>query len=61
MTVKQMRVLAEFTQVDCANRLGITPLSYRKKEKGETEFKWKEILILAKMFHQPLDNFKDFF
>ena len=57
MTVRAMRVNAGLTQVQVARELKLTPLSYRKREQGKTEFKFSEILKLCKLFNVQLSDF----
>lgn len=57
MTVKAMRVNAGLTQFDVARELNITPLTYRRKENGEAEFKFSELIKLCKLFGVQLNDF----
>ena len=41
MSIRAMRVNANLTQEQVAEKLGITRLAYRNKENGKTEFKLK--------------------
>lgn len=44
------------TNKEMAELLGITPLQYRKKEKGETQFKLNEMLKISDFFGKTLDD-----
>ena len=57
MSIRAMRVNANLTQEQVAEKLGITRLSYRNKENGKTEFKLKELLILCELFDVELNDF----
>lgn len=59
MSVKAMRVNANLTQKQVAEALNITTLSYRNKEKGRIDFKFKELLILCDLFGVPLEAFRE--
>lgn len=43
------------TNKEMAELLGITPLQYRKKEKGETQFKLNEMVKLSEFFGKSMD------
>lgn len=57
MSIRAMRVNANLTQEQVAEKLGITRLSYRNKENGKTEFKLKELLVLCELFDVELNDF----
>jgi len=57
MSIRAMRVNANLTQEQVAEKLGITRLSYRNKENGKTEFKLKELLVLCELFGVELNDF----
>ena len=59
MSVKAMRVNANLTQEEVAKALNITTLSYRNKEKGRIDFKFRELLILCDLFGVSLNDFKE--
>jgi len=58
MTVRAMRVNANMTQEQVAEKLGMTTLSYRKREQGKVEFKFSELLILCELFKVELNDFR---
>lgn len=57
MSIRAMRVNANLTQEQVADKLGITRLAYRNKENGKTEFKLKELLVLCELFGVELNDF----
>ena len=61
MTVKGMRANANLTQEAVAKELGITVVSYRRKEQGKREFKFSELLKMCKLFNVELNDFADCF
>lgn len=61
MSVKGMRANANLTQETVAKELGITVVSYRRKEQGQREFKFSELLKLCKLFNVELNDFADCF
>lgn len=58
MTVKAMRVNANLTQEQVADELGISRLTYRKKEKGTHEFLFSELCKLCDLFGVELEDFR---
>ena len=44
------------TNKEMAELLGITALQYRKKEKGETQFKLNEMLKISQFFEKTLHD-----
>jgi len=44
------------TQEDMAEKLGITPTTYRNKELGHTFFNAKEMFKISDLFQKPLDD-----
>lgn len=44
------------TNKEMAELLGITALQYRKKEKGEVQFKLNEMLKISEFFGKTLDD-----
>ncbi len=44
------------TNTEMANLLGITAVQYRKKEKGEVQFKLNEMVKLAEYFGKTMDE-----
>ena len=44
------------TNKEMAELLGITPLQYRKKEKGDVQFKLNEMLKISEFFGKTLDE-----
>ena len=45
-----------FTNKEMAEMLGITPIQYRKKEKGEVQFKLNEVVKLSEYFGKTMDE-----
>ena len=44
------------TNKEMAEMLGITPIQYRKKEKGEVQFKLSEMVKLSEYFGKTMDE-----
>ena len=44
------------TNKEMAEMLGITPIQYRKKEKGEIQFKLNEMVKLSEYFGKTMDE-----
>ena len=44
------------TNKEIAEMLGITPIQYRKKEKGEVQFKLNEMVKLSEYFGKTMDE-----
>ena len=44
------------TNKEMAEMLGITPIQYRKKEKGEVQFKLNEMVKLREYFGKTMDE-----
>lgn len=44
------------TNKEMAEMLGITPIQYRKKEKGEVQFKLNEMAKLSEYFGKTMDE-----
>lgn len=44
------------TNKEMAEMLGITPIQYRKKEKGEVQFKLNEVVKLSEYFGKTMDE-----
>ena len=44
------------TNKEMAELLGITPVQYRKKERGETQFKLNEMLKISEYFGKTMDD-----
>jgi len=57
MTVRAMRVNKSLTQKQVAEKLKMSPLTYRRKEQGKVDFKISEILELCKIFDVQLTDF----
>ena len=48
ITIKEIRTeVLKMTQQVLAEKLGITKAAYCRKEKGQREFKWKEVLKIC--------------
>lgn len=58
ITVRQMRLMHEATQEECAKLLDITPVAYRNKELGETRFYLDEVAKLCKHFGVDISDIK---
>lgn len=58
MSVRAMRVNANMTQMQVAEALGITVLTYRRKEQGKIEFKFSEVLKMCELFGVSLEDFR---
>lgn len=61
MSIKAMRANANLSQEAVAKELGITVVSYRRKEQGKREFKFSELLKMCKLFNVELNDFADCF
>lgn len=44
------------TNKEMAELLGITPVQYRKKERGEVQFKLNEMLKISEYFGKTMDD-----
>ena len=44
------------TNKEMAELLGITPVQYRKKERGEAQFKLNEMLKISEYFGKTMDD-----
>ena len=50
ITVKEIRIkVLKMTQQNISDALGITKSAYCRKENGQREFKWKEILRICEL------------
>lgn len=58
LSIKALRANSNLTQEEVANALGITVISYRAKEKGLSEFKFNELIKLAKLLNCEISMFK---
>lgn len=48
ITIKEIRTdVLKQTQHEMAEKLGITKAAYCRKEKGQREFKWREVLKIC--------------
>lgn len=47
---------SNLTNTEMANLLGITAVQYRKKEKGEVQFKLNEMVKLSEFFGKTMDE-----
>lgn len=52
----QLRKEADMTQKDLAEKLGISEVSYRKKELGKSDFKSSEMFIIADIFKMNIGD-----
>ena len=57
MTIRAMRVNAGLTQVEVADKLKMTPVTYRRKEQGKQEFKFSELVKLCELFKVQMNDF----
>lgn len=58
VTIRQMRLMHEATQEECAQLLDITPQAYIAKELGKTRFYIDEVLKLCKHFDTDISDIK---
>ena len=59
MSIRAMRVNARLTQKEVAKAIGVTTLTYRRKEQGKKDFKFKEILKMCELFGVELSAFEN--
>lgn len=52
----KLRKRYKLTKKDMALALNINPKTYTMKEEGLTDFKYKEIYVIAKMFNKNIDE-----
>ena len=55
--LKQLRKNNKFSQEEMARTLNISLRAYQLKEKGESELKLSELIILADKFNMSLTDF----
>ena len=55
--LKQLRKESKFSQEEMARTLNISLRAYQLKEKGESELKLSELIILANKFNMNLSDF----
>ena len=55
--LKQLRKNNKFSQEEMARTLNISLRAYQLKEKGESELKLSELIILADKFEMSLNDF----
>jgi transcriptional regulator with XRE-family HTH domain len=55
--LKQLRKNNKFSQEEIARTLNISLRAYQLKEKGESELKLSELIILANKFNMNLTDF----
>ena len=55
--LKQLRKINKFSQEEMARTLNISLRAYQLKEKGESELKLSELIILADKFNMNLTDF----
>ena len=55
--LKQLRKNTKFSQEEMARTLNISLRAYQLKEKGESELKLSELMILADKFEMKLTDF----
>ena len=56
-TLKQLRKNSKISQEEMARTLNISLRAYQLKEKGESELKLSELIILADKFEMSLTDF----
>ena len=56
-TLKQLRKNSKISQEEMARTLNISLRAYQLKEKGESELKLSELIILADKFNMNLSDF----
>ena len=56
-TLKQLRKNSKISQEEMARTLNISLRAYQLKEKGESELKLSELIILADKFNMNLTDF----
>ena len=54
--LEEMRETNKVTQEDLANLLNINTTTYRRKEKGDAEFKGSEMFAIAKRFNVEIED-----
>lgn len=52
----KLRKIKNITQKDMANLLDIDPRTYFMKESGQSDFKLKEIFIVAEFFNKRIEE-----
>ena len=55
--LKQLRKNSKFSQEEMARTLNVSLRAYQLKEKGESELKLSELIILADKFNMNLTDF----
>lgn len=56
LEIKALRAKHNESQKECAEVIGKSILSYRKKEKGLIDFKWYEVMQLMDHWKEPLSK-----
>ena len=56
-TLKELRKNNKFSQEEIARTLNVSLRAYQLKEKGESELKLSELIILADKFNMNLTDF----
>ena len=56
-TLKELRKNNKFSQEEIARTLNVSLRAYQLKEKGESELKLSELIILANKFNMNLTDF----
>lgn len=54
--LEELRELKKVTQEELANLLNINTTTYRRKEKGDAEFKASEMFIIAQRFNLEIEE-----
>ncbi len=55
-TLKSIRIDMKLKQDEMANKLGISPSSYQKKENGEVALLARELVAISELSRVPLED-----
>lgn len=55
-TIKDLRLVRGWTQLELAYKLGVTPLTVSKWERGVSEPRVTQLRNLAELFEVPMDE-----
>lgn len=55
--VKSLRAFHNINQSALAETMGLSPVSYNKKETGKVPFTVEEVKFLSEYFKVPIENF----
>lgn len=59
--LRGIRAERRVTNEDCGNAIGLSALSYRRKESGEIDFKLGEVVGLVSYLHMNFTELNDVF